>query len=119
MDLQERKKEKNYLKIVIDFQFFFVLFGVICFIIFFFYAYYTLSLQNIEIYFLERLINFNSTNFENYIKRIDEIKKKLRNDTNEDEEKADDIEFNEANEPKDSKKKEEDVDGLKQGILVK
>ena len=76
-------------------------------------------MQNIEIYFLERLINFNSTNFENYIKRIDEIKKKLRNDTNEDEEKADDIEFNEANEPKDSKKKEEDVDGLKQGILVK
>ena len=46
---------------------------------------------NIEIYFLDKLINFNSTDFENYLKKLDEIKKKLRNDTTEEEDKGDDM----------------------------
>ena len=44
-----------------------------------------------EIYFLDKLINFNSTNFETYLKKLDEIKKKLRNDTSEEEEKGEDM----------------------------
>ena len=44
-----------------------------------------------EIYFLDKLINFNSTDFENYLKKLDEIKKKLRNDTTEEEDKGDDM----------------------------
>ena len=42
-------------------------------------------------YFLDKLINFNSTEFENYLKKLDEIKKKLRNDTIEEEDKGDDM----------------------------
>ena len=98
------EKRKRLSKNSNPFPISFLIFGVICIIIFFFYIHYILSLHNIEIYFLERLINFNSTNFDNYIKRIDEIKKKLRNDNNEDEEKGDELEFNEL----DSKKKEEE-----------
>ena len=81
--------------------------GTMILIILFFYIHYILSLHNIEIYFLEKLINFNSINFDNYITKIDEIKKKLRNDSNEDEDKGDDMDFNEI----DSKKKDEENEG--------
>ena len=43
-----------------------------------------------ESHFLEKLINFHSINFENYIKYLEELKKKLRNDTGEDDDKNDD-----------------------------
>ena len=75
------------------------------------YIYYITNLYYIEIYFLEKLINFNSPNFENYFKKLDEIKKKLRNDNSEEEEKVDDMDFNDL----DSKKKEEE-DGEKNDI---
>ena len=68
------------------------------------YIRYTIVLHHIEIYFLEKLINFNSTEFDVYIKKLDEIKKKLRNDCSEEDDKADDMDFNEL----DSKKKDED-----------
>ena len=83
---------------------------VYCLFLLFFlivYIYYTLNLYHVEIYFLEKLINFNSTNFDNYLKKLDEIKKKFRNDNSEEEEKADDLDFIDL----DSKKKEEeDID---------
>ena len=68
------------------------------------YIYYTIIFQNIEIGFLARLINFNSNDFDDYIKLLGEIKKKLRNDTSEEEPKEEDIEFNDL----DTKKKEEE-----------
>jgi hypothetical protein len=77
--------------------------GVMVIIILFFYINNILSLHRVEINFLEKLINFNSPNFDDYIKKIDEFKKKLRNDTNEDDDKGDDMDFND-----DSKKKEEE-----------
>ena len=46
------------------------------------------------------MVNFNSVNFDDYIKRIDEIKKNLRND-NIEEDKGDDMDFNDG----ESKKK--------------
>ena len=99
-------KEKNKLigKIINRFPLAFLIFGVISVIIFLFFAKYSFSLLNIEIYFLEKLINFNSPNFDSYLKKIDEIKKKLRNETSEDEDKGDDMDFNEI----DSKKKDEE-----------
>ena len=39
-----------------------------------------LTVHNIIIFFLERLINFNSINLDNYLKNLDEIKKKIQND---------------------------------------
>ena len=50
------------------------------------------------------MINFNSPNFENYFKKLEEIKKKLRNDNSEEDEKLDDMDFNDL----ESKKKEEE-----------
>ena len=51
------------------------------------------KMYNNEIYFLEKIINFNSTNFEGYIKNLEDIKKKLQNENIEEEEK-DDIDMN-------------------------
>ena len=72
--------------------------GIIILFFILFFLYYIISLFNIEIYFLDKLINFNSTNFDNYLKKLDEIKKKLRNDNTEEEEKADDIELKDEEE---------------------
>jgi hypothetical protein len=77
-------------------------FALLCLL--FFYIHYIISLHNIELNFLDKLINFNSPNFENYTKRLEEIKSKLRNDNNEEEIKEDDNDFNEL----ESKKKEEE-----------
>jgi len=68
-----------------------VISAVILLFLLFFFIYYIISLFNIEIYFLDKLINFNSTDFDNYLKKLDEIKKKLRNDTTEEEDKGDDM----------------------------
>ena len=73
------------------FPFSFVISAVIFLFLLFFFIYYMISLFNMEIYFLDKLINFNSTDFENYLKKLDEIKKKLRNDTTEEEDKGDDM----------------------------
>ena len=64
-----------------------LLFSIIIFIcIFIFYIYYIIFLYNIEKIFLTKLIYFNSPNFEIYIKKLEEIKKQLINDNNNDEE---------------------------------
>ena len=102
-DEKKKKINQNYNNIPI----LMIIDGAMILIILFFYIHYILSLHNIEIYFLEKLINFNSLNFDNYLTKIDEIKKKLRNDSNEDEDKGDDVDFNEI----DSKKKDEENEG--------
>ena len=54
-----------------------------------------------EIYFLDRLINFTSNSFDEYIKKLEELKKKFRDDTNdEDDKNLDDLEL-----------KADDIDG--------
>jgi len=78
--------------------------GIMILCILSFCIYYTISFHNFEIFFLDKLINFNSNDFENYINKLDQIKKKLRNDNNEEEEKGDEMELNDM----DTKKKEED-----------
>ena len=40
-----------------------------------------------EINFLDKLINFSSTNFDDYLKNLEELKKKFRDDSNDDDEK--------------------------------
>ena len=53
-------------------------------------GYYVYQINSIEIFFLERLINFTSPNFEEYLKRLDELKKKFRDDNNEEDDKNQD-----------------------------
>ena len=58
-----------------------------------------------EIYFLEKLINFNSPQFEVYLKSLEDIKKRLRLENEEDEEKDEDMEMESK---KETKKEEEE-----------
>ena len=89
--IDEMKKTKRDNKDFFYFPFSVVISAVILLFLLFFFIYYIISLFNIEIYFLDKLINFNSTEFDNYLKKLDEIKKKLRNDTTEEEDKGDDM----------------------------
>ena len=97
-------EKKVGLKISNYFPFPFLCSSSVLLLLLFFYIYYIISLHTIELIFLDKLINFNSPNFDNYIKKLEELKKKIRNDNNEEEVKEDDIDFNEL----DSKKKEEE-----------
>ena len=108
-DDEEKEKAKNVSKY---FPLPFLISGLISLFFLILYLYYVLSLNNIEINFLDKLINFNSTEFDNYIKRLDEFKKKLRNDNNEEDEKGDDMDLNDI----ESKKKEEE-EGEKNEII--
>ena len=75
------------------------------------YSFLVYRLNEMEKYFLEKLIKFHSLNFDAYLKILDDLKKKLRNDTGEDEEKGGgdmDIEIG-------SKKSKKDDDDEKEG----
>ena len=88
-----------------------IIYAVFLFIFLLTYIRFILVLHHIEIYFLEKIINFNSNNFDSYLKKLEDIKKKLRNDNGEEEDKADDMDFNDL----DSKKKhEEEKEGNEQ-----
>ena len=63
--------------------------GLILIIIVIFYTIFIIRINNIELYFLEKLINFHTPNFDNFLKKLEELKKKFRNDTSEDEDKED------------------------------
>ena len=52
------------------------------------YSFLVYRLNEMEKYFLEKLIKFHSLNFDAYLKILDDLKKKLRNDTGDDEEKG-------------------------------
>ena len=93
--IDEIRKNKSTDKNFFYFPFALTFSGLILIFLLIFFIYYIISLYHIEIFFLEKLINFNSSNFDNYIKHLDEIKKKLRNDNNEEEEKGDDIDIKE------------------------
>ena len=51
------------------------------------FVYLICKINFMELYFLDRLINFTSTSFDEYLKKLDELKKKFRDDTNDDEDK--------------------------------
>ena len=54
---------------------FFVIFNVIC------------KINSMEILFLDKLINFSSSNFDDYLKNLEELKKKFREDNNDEDDK--------------------------------
>ena len=81
--------------------------SIILFIIIIFYIISIIKLYRKEIFFLEKLINFNSTNFDEYLKNLDEIKKKLQNDNINEEEEKDDIDIIDLESKKNSKEENE------------
>ena len=76
--------------------------------------YIACRINSIEIFYLDKLINFSSNNFEDYLKKLDELKKTLRDETNDDEDKnMDDIDDdmeNNKNENDDNKNLDKTID---------
>ena len=99
-----KEKTKLINKIINIFPSSLVCFSIISVILFIIFSFCLNVILNVEATFLEKLVNFNSVNFDDYIKRIDEIKKNLRNDNIEEEDKGDDMDFNDG----ESKKKDEE-----------
>ena len=69
-----------------------VIFIILLILIFFYFIYY---LYTYEVFFIEKLIDFNNPKYEIYLKQLDELKKKLRNENEEDDDddKEDDLGF--------------------------
>ena len=86
---QGEEKTKKINEIFRNSSICFILCGIILIIIIIIFIIYILILNSIESFFVNKLLNFNSNNFDNYIKQLDEIKKKFGNDNNEEEEKED------------------------------
>ena len=83
------EKTKKINKIFTNFPYIFIINTLLLIIIFIFYLMLILHIHNVEIYFLEKLINFNTPNFEEFLNKLNELKKKFRNENNEDEDKED------------------------------
>ena len=69
-----------------------VIFIVVFIGIFFYFIYY---LYTYEVFFIEKLIDFNNQKFDAYVKQLEELKKKLRNENedDDDEDKEDELGF--------------------------
>ena len=92
----KKKFKNNNTRIIIS-----VIFCATLLVIF---LYFIIDFNNLELFFLDRLINFNSPNFELYLKNLEELKKKLKNTKTEDEENMDELEMElYSNEDKDEK----------------
>ena len=118
---QKEKKDK------INSQFYLIPVALICIIVIFIlivlaFGYLIFRLNDMEKFFLDKLIKFRSPNFDIYLKRLEDLKKKLRNDTGEEEEKANgDLEMgdmskkNSKKDDDDKKKKKDSTDEEKEG----
>ena len=83
------EKNKKIKKVFNNFPYGFIFNGIIILILILFYSIYVSRMHRIVIYFLEKLINFNNQNFEVFLKKLDELKRKFRNDDNEEDDKED------------------------------
>ena len=97
-----KEKEKKCDKISANSPLDLIVVSILAFSLAILMSYYIYQISNIEMFFLERLINFSSTNFDEYLKKLDELKKKFRDDNNEedknpDDENKEDKEMNEEN----------------------
>ena len=80
------KFKNSYLTIIIGTALCVILLGI--------FSYFIFDFNQLELFFLDKLINFNSSNFDLYLKNLEDLKKKLKNYKNEDEENnLDDMEI--------------------------
>ena len=108
------ENKKNRIdKVFKNFQIGFVFSGLSLLLILTIYIMLILRIHNIEIYFIGKLLNFNSPNFNIYLKKLEEIKKKLRNDNN-DEDDKEDIDYD-----SESKKDSKGVEDEKKNDIAK
>ena len=81
---------------------------IVLFSIVIFFIIYIFRIHIMEMYFLDKLIYFNSIEFDKYLKNLEEIKKKIQNDNINEEEEKDDIDMNDLDSKKISKKDDEE-----------
>ena len=89
LDLESFSGEEKVTRVNEKFKTFYltIIIGtILCFILLAIFSYFIFDLNEMEIYFLDKLINFNSPNFENYLKVLEDIKKNLKNYKNEEDE---------------------------------
>ena len=105
---ESQKKKKN--KISVN-NFPFIINAIIFIILLLVYIFLLIRLHRIILIFINRLINFNKPNFDQYIKNLDDIKKKLQNEK--EEEEKDDIDLNNSDSGKNSKSDEDEKNVVK------
>jgi len=82
-----KNKEKICQKISGNFSFIFLISCIYIFILIYLFIYLICQMNSIELNFLDKLINFSSISFDEYIKNLDELKKVIRNETDNEEDK--------------------------------
>ena len=71
-------KYNRIAKVFKNFQMGFIFSGISLLLILAIYTWFILKIHNIEIYLVGKLLNFNSINFDLYLKKLNEIKKKVK-----------------------------------------
>ena len=113
-ELFEKYSENPPQRIIISISVFLLIIGIIIYLI--------CRLYSTESFFLEKLLNFSSTNFDDYLKKLEELKKSLRDENNEDEDKN--MEDNDPDEELEDKNENENKSleknkDLKEGFVKK
>ena len=100
------EKEQNF-KIISGSNFLILIISLLLIIIvIYIFSYFICKIYNIEITLLDRLISFNSKNFDEYIKGLEDLKKKFRDINDEDDKMIEDVqEENEFDEKSDNNSK--------------
>ena len=83
----EEEKYKRYKKYIDNIPVRLIIALAFFVVIIIFLIYIACRINSTEIFYLDKLINFSSNNFEDYLKKLDELKKTLRDETNDDEDK--------------------------------
>jgi len=84
-------KEKNCQKVSGNYYLIIIISFVLVIIVIYIFSYFICIIYKIEINFCDRLINFNSKNFDEYLKGLEDLKKKFRDINDEDDKMIEDI----------------------------
>ena len=86
-EFHEKEKTEKVVMVAFHYPICFLIYLIFLIFVIYIYYSYIILIKDIHIFYFDKLMNFASPNFEIYLKKLDEIKKKLRDDSNEDEEK--------------------------------
>ena len=88
---KEKEKEKNCQKVSGSYYLIIIISFILVIIVIYIFSYFICIIYKIEINFIDRLINFNSKNFDEYLKGLEDLKKKFRDINDEDDKMIEDL----------------------------
>jgi len=88
---QGNEKENNCQKVSGSYYSILIISFVLVIIVIYIFSYFIYFIYKFEINFLDRLINFNSKNFDKYLKGLEDLKKKFRDINDEEDKMIEDI----------------------------